>query len=60
MIQFSSNALAGFFPQIFREARKLGLILPLIKLYPKHSWINSIREVFAYTISLVNKAEPWS
>ena len=56
---FLQTRLQVSFPQIFREARELGLTTSFDpNSDPTHSWSNSIREVFAYTDFLfVNKAE---
>jgi sugar/nucleoside kinase (ribokinase family) len=56
---FLQTRLQASFPQIFREARELGLTTSFDpNSDPTHSWSNSIREVFAYTDFLfVNKAE---
>ena len=56
---FLQTRLQASFPQIFREARELGLTTSFDpNSDPTHSWSNSIREVFAYTdLLFVNKAE---
>jgi len=56
---FLQTRLQASFPQIFREARELGLTTSFDpNSDPTHSWNNSIREVFDYTdLLFVNKAE---
>jgi len=56
---FLQTRLQASFPQIFREARELGLTTSFDpNSDPTHSWNNSIREVFNYTdLLFVNKAE---
>jgi sugar/nucleoside kinase (ribokinase family) len=56
---FLQTRLQSSFPQIFREARELGLTTSFDpNSDPTDSWSKSIREVFAYTdLLFVNKAE---
>jgi len=56
---FLQTRLQASFPQIFREARELGLTTSFDpNSDPAQSWNNSIREVFTYTdLLFVNKAE---
>ena len=59
---FLQTRLQASFPQIFREARQLGLTTSFDpNSDPTQSWSKSIREVFAYTdLLFVNKAETLS
>jgi sugar/nucleoside kinase (ribokinase family) len=56
---FLQTRLQASFPQIFREARELGLTTSFDpNSDPTHSWNNSIRDVFTYTdLLFVNKTE---
>jgi sugar/nucleoside kinase (ribokinase family) len=56
---FLQTRLQASFPEIFREARRLGLTTSFDpNSDPMHSWNDSIREVFAYTdLFFINKAE---
>jgi sugar/nucleoside kinase (ribokinase family) len=56
---FLQTRLQASFPQIFREARELGLTTSFDpNSDPTHSWSNGIRDVLAYTdLLFVNKVE---
>ena len=56
---FLQTRLQSSFPQIFRDARELGLTTSFDpNSDPTHGWSDSIREVFAYTdLLFLNKAE---